>query len=59
MAFDGTVVAAIAAELNRELTGGRIAKITQPEADELLLTVKTDRGQKLLFLSASASLPLV
>lgn len=59
MAFDGTVVAAAAAELNRELTGGRIAKIAQPESDELLLTVKTDSGQKLLFLSANASLPLI
>ena len=59
MAFDGTAVAAVAAELNRELAGGRIAKITQPEADELLLTVKTGSGQKLLFLSANASLPLV
>ena len=59
MAFDGTVIAAAAAELNRELTGGRIAKITQPESDELLLTVKTDSGQKLLFLSANASLPLI
>ena len=59
MAFDGTVVAAVAAELNRELTGGRIAKIAQPESDELLLTVKTDSGQRLLFLSANASLPLI
>ena len=38
MAFDGIVVANLAHELRRELLNGRIAKIAQPEADELLLT---------------------
>ena len=55
MAFDGIVVANLARELRRELLNGRIAKIAQPEADELLLTVKTPAGQKRLVLSASAS----
>ena len=59
MAFDGIVVANLAHELRRELLNGRIAKIAQPEADELLLTVKTPAGQKRLVLSASASLPLI
>lgn len=59
MAFDGITVAAIATELNYNLTGGRIAKIAQPEADELLLTIKTGKGQKRLYISASASLPLI
>lgn len=59
MAFDGITVAAMVAELKENLTGGRIAKIAQPEADELLLTVKTPQGQKRLYVSASASLPLV
>ena len=59
MAFDGIVVANLALELRRELLNGRIAKIAQPEADELLLTVKTPAGQKRLVLSASASLPLI
>lgn len=59
MAFDGITTAAVAAELNEELAGGRIAKIAQPEADELLLTVKTKNGQKRLYISASASLPLI
>ena len=45
MAFDGIVVANLAHELRRELLNGRIAKIAQPEADELLLTVKTPAGQ--------------
>ena len=38
---------------------GRIYKIAQPEADELLLTIKTCNGQKRLYISASASLPLI
>ncbi len=58
MAFDGIVVANLVKELDQTLTGGRINKIAQPEADELLLTIKTNRKQQRLFLSASASLPL-
>ncbi len=59
MAFDGIVVAGLADELKNTLLGGRIAKIAQPETDELLFTIKTQNGQKRLCLSASASLPLV
>jgi len=59
MAFDGIVVANLVHELKEHLLNGRIAKIAQPEADELLLTIKTPAGQKRLYLSASASLPLV
>jgi predicted ribosome quality control (RQC) complex YloA/Tae2 family protein len=59
MAFDGIVVANLVHELQEQLINGRIAKIAQPETDELLLTIKTPSGQKRLYLSASASLPLV
>ena len=41
MAFDGTTVAAVTKELTEQLSGGRIAKIAQPETDELLFTIKT------------------
>ena len=58
MAFDGITVANIRLELDRALTGGRITKIAQTEADELLITVKNNREQYRLLLSASASLPL-
>lgn len=58
MAFDGITVAALVHELKEELINGRIAKIAQPETDELLMTVKSASGQKRLCLSASASLPL-
>ena len=41
MAFDGIVVADLVHEFRNQLIGGRIAKIAQPETDELLLTIKT------------------
>lgn len=59
MAFDGITIAAIIKELNDNLTGGRIYKIAEPEADELLLTIKNNGNQYRLLLSANASLPLV
>ena len=58
MAYDGITTAAAAAEMARELTGGYLSRIAQPESDALLLHVKTASGQKKLFLSAQASLPL-
>lgn len=59
MAFDGTVIANIVYDMNRLLSGGRIYKIYQPEADELLLVIKNQKETYRLLLSASASLPLV
>ena len=59
MAFDGITVAAMVQELKNALADGRIAKIAQPEPDELLLTIKTPEGQQRLYISASASLPLI
>lgn len=59
MAFDGIVVANLAHELKESLVNGRIAKIAQPETDELLLTIKTQEGQRRLSISADASLPLI
>ena len=59
MAFDGITTACLRKELSDLLVGGRITKIVQPEADELLLTIKNNASQYRLLLSASASLPLV
>ncbi|MEZ3485850.1 MAG: NFACT family protein [Lachnospiraceae bacterium] len=59
MAFDGITVAAVTAELNAALSSGRITKIAQPETDELMLTIKTTDGANRLYISASASLPLI
>lgn len=59
MAFDGITVAALVHELKENLIGSRINKIAQPEADELMLTLKTGNGGKRLLISADASLPLL
>lgn len=57
MALDGITISALCAELNSKITGSRIYKIAQPEADEILLTLKGNFGQLRLLLSADASLP--
>lgn len=59
MALDGITVRALCAELNRTILNSRIYKIAQPEADELLLTLKTEQGQQRLLLSVNAGLPFV
>lgn len=59
MALDGTVIAAMAKELNSCLLSGRISKIAQPETDELMLTIKNEKKQYRLLISAGASLPLI
>ena len=59
MALDGTVIAAMAQELRGCIVGGRISKIAQPETDELMLTIKNERKNYRLLISAGASLPLI
>ncbi len=59
MAFDGIAVANLVREFNNLLINGRIYKIAQPETDELLLTIKNNKEQYRLTISASASLPLI
>ena len=59
MAFDGITIANIVKELNDTILNGRIAKIAQPENDELMITIKNNRTVYRLLLSASASLPLI
>ena len=45
MAFDGVTIACVISELKKELIGGRLYKIAQPENDELLLTIKQPTGR--------------
>ncbi|MCR5692258.1 MAG: NFACT family protein, partial [Eubacterium sp.] len=59
MAFDGITVAALTKEFRDQLLGGYIQKIAQPEQDELILTIKNNRKNHKLLISASASLPLI
>ena len=59
MAYDGIAVAAAVKEFNDKLLMGSIAKVAQPEGDELLLTLKCNRQQIRLTISANASNPMV
>ena len=59
MAFDGITIANLRWEFAHTIEGGKIAKIAQPEKDELLFTIKNNRETYRLSISASASLPLI
>lgn len=59
MAFDGFTLAALKNELDSTLTGGRINKISQPESDELMLTIKKERYTYRLSICADPSFPLI
>ena len=55
MPFDGFTIAAITAELDRELAGARIDKIHHPEKEELILSIRMPQGKThRLLLSANA-----
>lgn len=55
MSFDGMFTHAMVNELNQNLSGGRISKIQQPFANELILTVRSNRKNRQLLLSAHPS----
>ncbi len=57
MAFDGLVLAAIARELDTALAGGRIDKIQQPTDDDIIMTVRANRINYRLLLSANKAYP--
>lgn len=59
MAFDGIVISNLSYELHSNLVGGRISKISMPEENELIFTIKNNAKTYRLFISASASLPLI
>ena len=59
MAFDGLVLSNLTYELHTNLTGGRISKISMPEDNELIFTIKNNSKTYRLLVSASASLPLI
>lgn len=58
MAYDGLVVSATVTEFRTQLIGGRISKITQPERDEIQLTVRNQRDNCKVQISVNPSLPL-
>ncbi|MEW6661659.1 MAG: Rqc2 family fibronectin-binding protein [Bacillota bacterium] len=54
MAFDGFVMAAIAAELNHQLIDGKINRVYQPSEDTLVLYIRQNKANKRLLLSSHA-----
>lgn len=59
MPFDGIVSKCIVEELTQKLVGGRIEKIFQPEADEIVINVRAWNKNSRLVLSASANYPRI
>ncbi|GAB6092060.1 NFACT RNA binding domain-containing protein [Furfurilactobacillus curtus] len=55
MSFDGTFTHAMVHELSKQLTGGRVAKISQPYPNEVMLTVRSQSKNYPLLLSAHPS----
>ena len=55
MPLDGITVGFAAMELNNELAGGRVDRITQPEKDTVVLLIRADGKNKKLLLCASPS----
>jgi len=54
MSFDGMVTGAVVHQLNRTLIGGKIEKIYQPEADEIVLNVHSGRENYKLYISSNS-----
>ncbi|MGB9779220.1 Rqc2 family fibronectin-binding protein [Caldanaerobacter sp.] len=59
MAFDGVTLHAIVKELKKEIEGGRIEKIYQPEKEDLIFTIRSKSKNYKLLLSANANYPRI
>lgn len=59
MPFDGIVTKSIVEELTEKLVSGRIEKVLQPEADEIVLLVRACNANHKLVISASPSYPRI
>ncbi|CAM3149708.1 NFACT RNA binding domain-containing protein [Lactiplantibacillus plajomi] len=59
MSFDGLFTHAMVTELRKNLLTGRIAKINQPYQNELILTVRANRKNWPLLLSADPTYPRI
>ncbi|WP_027398285.1 Rqc2 family fibronectin-binding protein [Anaerovorax odorimutans] len=55
MSFDGMVTGAVARQLNTKLKGGKIEKIYQPEADEIIIYIHSGKENYKLYMSANSS----
>lgn len=55
MSFDGMVTGAVVSQLKQSLTGGKIEKIYQPEADEIILNIHSGKENHKLYISSNSS----
>jgi predicted ribosome quality control (RQC) complex YloA/Tae2 family protein len=55
MSFDGIMTRAVAAELQNNLTSGRISKVYQPHKTDLVLTIRSNGKNQKLLISANPS----
>ena len=55
MAYDGIVTRAVVRELQKNILLGKIEKVYQPEADELVFHIHTKNGNRKLFASAGSA----
>ena len=59
MPFDGIVAKSIVDELTEKLSSGRVEKVLQPEADEIVLLIRAWNKNHRLVLSASPNYPRI
>jgi predicted ribosome quality control (RQC) complex YloA/Tae2 family protein len=59
MALDGVVISNIVNELNEKIVGGKIDKVNQPEKDELILSIRSNKTTYKLLLTVEASAPRI
>ncbi|MBQ2957131.1 MAG: NFACT family protein, partial [Clostridia bacterium] len=54
MPIDGVMLGFVACELKEKLVGGRVDKLTQPEKDEIILTIRNQGENRMLLATANA-----
>lgn len=57
MALDGFFLSGVVSELNNTVEGSKIDKIYQPEKEEIILNLRSSKGNTKLILSANSSFP--
>lgn len=57
MALDGFFLSSVVSELNNTVTGSKINKIYQPEKEEIILNLRSNKENIKLVLSANSSFP--
>lgn len=59
MALDGITLRSLVHEIKSKLVNGKIDKITQPEKDEIWLTIRNEKQNHKLLISANSSTPRI